>query len=233
MLDRREIERVIELQRRTYELLQWLSRSLEGNRVTVPRTHSDLSPSEAAADWLRDRFMTLPPRCRPEEGGDREVREFANLLASYLLTSFDVVEDPGVRAVTDCGCTCAFCSRLVAAPHLQPKKMRPAYKRRARVLKIEYLSRLAAECGTPITPPEAEALLEDDDLSEAVALAVYGEQLLRRVRGDTEGPAILALWRAFAWERTGSPKKEFRLSAERVLEAEKKIVRRLERPRDR
>ena len=42
---------------------------------------------------------------------------------------------------------------------------------------------------------------------------------MHRLEGMSEGPATLALWRTFAWTKEGSPKKDFQLSADLIMEA--------------
>lgn len=70
-------------------------------------------------------------------------------------------------------------------------------------------------------PDEAvDVLLDDPELREALALAAYGEDLLRRLQGKSYGATTLVLWRRFAWVPEGSPKKEFVLSAEALLKAD-------------
>ncbi|TWT34759.1 hypothetical protein [Blastopirellula retiformator] len=52
----------------------------------------------------------------------------------------------------------------------------------------------------------------------------YGLDLLLRVQGYAEGPAVLALWRRFAWTPQGSPRPKFRLSDKMILQAERQLV---------
>ena len=37
------------------------------------------------------------------------------------------------------------------------------------------------------------------------------------------GPAVLVLWRGFAWTKEGSPKKGFKLTAEMIIDSEKRL----------
>ena len=52
----------------------------------------------------------------------------------------------------------------------------------------------------------------------------YGYDLLQREKGIANGPAVLALWRTFAWNESGSPKRGFRLEAEMIAEAETRLL---------
>jgi hypothetical protein len=51
-------------------------------------------------------------------------------------------------------------------------------------------------------------------LREQLAICVYSRELQARIAGRNTGPAVLAIWRMFAWEPTGSPKRDFELSVE-------------------
>jgi hypothetical protein len=68
-----------------------------------------------------------------------------------------------------------------------------------------------------------DALLADRNYSRDAALVTYGAQLLRRCEGYTTGPAVLALWRQFAWTPGGSPRRGFELRAEDILAAEGRL----------
>jgi len=85
----------------------------------------------------------------------------------------------------------------------------------------------ALEKGMSITEKEALRLAGEGATSEDVALATYGSQLLARVEGRSSGPAVLALWREFAWNKSGSPKKHFKLEAEAIMDAETRLKKKL------
>jgi hypothetical protein len=131
-------------------------------------------------------------------------------------------------AVTDCGCRCPICVRIVQRSHLQPKKLGNADKRRARALKCDHLATLALQRGVTLADAAIEQLLDDASLGTAVAMATYGGQLVRRSQGDGDGPAVLALWREFAWTKQGSPDPDFELDAEAVLAAERCVAARID-----
>ncbi len=56
-------------------------------------------------------------------------------------------------------------------------------------------------------------------------MSAWAHELTQRLEGYVTGPAVLALWRMFAWTREGSPKKGFTLRAEDVLAAEDELRR--------
>jgi hypothetical protein len=115
-------------------------------------------------------------------------------------------------------------SHLMAAPDLKPKKVGTWDKERAEQLKRAYVEELALEHSVPFSPQLESAALDESGLRRHVALATYGKELLRRCSGHSSGPAVLALWRQFAWKPTGSPDSNFKLQASEILEAEQQVV---------
>lgn len=110
---------------------------------------------------------------------------------------------------------------------LRTRKLTAGDKQRAARLKRNYVIQLALTCGRRISDAEGDALVADPGLSGEIALATYGVHMIRRAAGDSEGPALLALWREIAWTRTGAPVKGFKLDASRMLDAEQRIAARL------
>ena len=219
-----EIASAVEIQRRSYRLLRWVGDAIERGFIRLERAHQYSTESGAAQAWIAEHFANLPPDCRPPEKTGEEFRRFASFFASYLLTSFDLHEDPGVRLISGCGCYCPICTHLAAAPHLKAKKLRPADKRRAEALKRSYLEELARENSLSFRDELASGILNDPAHSRDAAVATYGAELLRRCRGHSSGTAVLALWRQFAWRQTGSPIRDFELKASAILEAERRLV---------
>ena len=225
MLAANELRQVVSMQQRSYQLLLWLAQLVDRRSLVFPAMHDGLADGEAARQWLAANLPGLPPAARPEP---KELAPFANLFGSYLLHSFDLVETPGTMAVTDCGCRCPVCVRIVQRSHLQPKKLGNADKRRARALKFDHLATLALQRDVTLSDAAIEQLLDDPSLGTAVAMATYGDQLVRRSRGDGDGPAVLALWREFAWTKQGSPDPDFELDAEIVVAAERCVAARID-----
>lgn len=228
MLDREEVSIAVELQRKTYGLLQWISEAVRKGALTFSRAHEYATVAESFRDWLVTYTRQVPGKWRPRMSDAREVDMFANLFASYLLTSFELVEEPGFRmAASDWGCSCILCRHLVAAPHLRARRISDHEKNRAQALKVDYVMRLAAEVGGEISDSKARALVDASETAEPVALATYGEALVARCHGSAGEPALLALWREFAWTRAGSPRRDFELAAAKILDAEAVTARAL------
>jgi hypothetical protein len=225
MLALPEVQRVVDLQQKAYRLLLWLGTAIDHGQVILDQTHDSLSVRHATRAFLNANLSALPAEHRP---APEDLQAFANIFASYLTTSFDLLPDPGTRRVSGCGCGCDLCTYLVAAPHLVPKKLTRVDKVRARRLEIRSIEEIARGRGVVLGPGAAEALADADSLREAVALAAYGRELLKRAAGDFEGPEVLALWRRFAWTKQGSPKKGFTLTAQAIVDAETAVVQAVE-----
>lgn len=221
MFLRHEISRAVDMQKRSYRLLRWVASAVDSHRVSFDHAHGALGMEEAARAWFTRNYDCLPSDARPAR---EDVEQFANLFASYLGTSFDLVEDPGSRPKSQCGCWCSYCTMMVAASHLKAKKVREGDKRGAAIEKTRYVGDLVRELGLPLEEAQICALAESKELREAVALATYGSWLLKRMRGLSCGPEVLALWRQFAWNATGAPKKDFDLSVDAITAAELRVA---------
>jgi hypothetical protein len=135
-----------------------------------------------------------------------------------------LVEDPGHRRISECGCPCPICCYLVRAPHLKTRKLTRKDKRKAEELKRDRLVSLVGERGLAPDDAVIDAILADEDRSRLAALSAYGRELLRRCHGRSAGPPVLALWRQVAWSRQGARDKSFDLDAQTILDAEEELA---------
>lgn len=222
MLTGERLNDAVAIHEACYALLKWAAAAVDREFVAVRTAHTYMSEAEAAAGWIGDHYENLPADCRPAARSGEPLRRFANYFASYLTSSFDLQESPGVQLVGGCPC-CQIGSYLVNAPRLKPKKLRSADKKRAQRLKRDYLEELALQAGVSLSDATAAGLLGGEETRRDVALAAYGSQLLRRCEGHSSTPAVLALWREVAWE-SGAPKRGFQLSAEGILEAQERLT---------
>ena len=224
MFDETTLSSAVDIQQRSYRLLRWVVGAIERGFIQFDRAHTYSRDADAAAAWIDQHFADLPRDCRPVERSGPPVRRFANVFTTYLFTSFDMVENPGARQTSVCGCFCRFCARLSAAPHLRAKTVSPKDKQRAERLKRDYVEEIALANGVLMNARIEAALLAGAHLRREVALATYGKELLRRCEGVSSGPAVLALWRQFAWKLSGSPIPDFELEAAAILEAERRVI---------
>jgi hypothetical protein len=211
----------IDIHAQSYQLLRWVAEAMRKGFISATHAHQYANTRNATFDWIREHYQNLPSQMRPER---RHLREFANFFGTYVTSSFDIVEQPGTRLDSRCGCYCPLCTHLVNAPHLQPKKLRRKDKERAILLMVNRVACLAREEGIEASDSAVEAVVLSDVTRRLSAYSTYGYWLIRRLDGDTDGTSILALWREIAWKRTGSPILSFRLRYEDIVEAEELVA---------
>lgn len=221
MLDQAQLNIAVEMQARSYLLLRWLSDAIKKQFIRFDQAHDYSTFPEAAEAWIREHYLNIPEDARIAK---QVLPEFTKFFSTYLENSFDLVEDPGKhRRLSSKVCFCPMCSWLVDAPHLRPKKPLQEHKRHAKKLRASAIRQLAIEKRVDISDKRVHTMITDPDLIEPTALVAYGQDLLKRMKGIATGPAVLVLWRNFAWTPMGSPKKKFRLGAEMILDAERQL----------
>jgi hypothetical protein len=211
----------ISIQQTSYQLLQWVADAVRRGFIPATQAHQYASAGESAAAWIDEHFENLPTSLRPHP---HFKREFAQFFGTYLVSSFEIVEQPGMRMVSPCGCYCPMCSYLVNAPHLRPKKLTKRDRQRALDLMAWRVAALAREEGLNTTEDTCRTIATQDETRRHAGYSTYGHWLIRRMDGETDGHSILALWREMAWTRAGSPIKKFELRFDDVVEAEKELV---------
>jgi len=211
----------IDIHSQSYQLLRWVAEAVRRGFIPAVRAHQYADAGDSAFAWMEEHYLNFPLGMRPDR---RHLREFANFFGTYVTSSFDIVEQPGTRLDSRCGCYCRMCAHLVNAPHLRAKKPGRRNKERAGQLMIRRVGALAREDRIAATDSAVAAVVNGDQTRRSAAYSTYGHWLIRRLEGDTDGPAVLALWREFAWERAGSPIKGFRLRHEDFIIAEEVLA---------
>lgn len=223
-----ELDEIIRLQQKAYNLLKWLEKAMSVGFISPKSAHVYMSMSEALEAWILEHLLNLPKESRPDPHNKREMKVFCNLFSSFLDTSFDINEKPGKKLYSDgAHCFCPMCSYLVDVSHLKPKKLTREHKKRAKKMKLDAIVQLCLDEGVKVNDETTEQIVESDLYREKIALIAYADQLLKRSKGISQGPAALSLWRDFAWEKAGSPKKNFTFSTTLVWEARKEILERV------
>lgn len=226
MLAKTDIEFALSIQSRCFKLLQWLGNAIREGFVPLIKAHAVADAGHAARSWVETHFYNLPVECRPL---CNEMEPFANFFGTYLETSFDIVANPKERYESACGCFCPCCSRIAAAQHLKSKSLTRDDKNRAAKLRVRRIEMLAREEKMSFDESRILEALDEESLRVSVSLSAYGSALLDRLKGFSDGPAVLALWRDFAWTRSGSPNRKFKLQAQHILEAEQKLLMMLQK----
>lgn len=114
--------------------------------------------------------------------------------------------------------------RIVNAPHLQAKKLYARDKRRADFLMAEQIAELAKDNRLDADDELVTRLVTDESTRRYAAFVTYGHWLLRRMRGESDGPSILALWRLIAWDPRGGIRRGFTLHINDFKVAEEKLL---------
>jgi len=217
-----EIVRAVDIQRRGYQLLQWLEKALKTGFISPEAAGRYGSSEEAAIAWLDEHFQNIPPDARPQDRAD--LTSFSAFFSTYLESTFELDPDPGQRLYSpEAHCFCPICSWMVQRPHLRPKKVSSSDKKTAERLKRDFLRNLAVKSSTVISEGTINSLLDDRNLREPIGLCTYVSDLLMRMKGLTKGAASLALWRSFAWTPEGSPRHGFKLRAKDVINAQEQL----------
>ncbi len=116
---------------------------------------------------------------------------------------------------------------MIDVSHLKPKKLTKKDKSRAKKLKLDALRQLCLDEGIEHVEESLVSLSENKDTSESVSIISYSYELVRRSKGIIEGPAALVLWRDFAWNVSGSPKKKFKFTTHMAMKAKDLIISKL------
>ncbi len=221
MLNRTEIERVVDLQQRSYSLLRWMTDAVLEGFIRFDTAHNYGTFPEAAKEWILRHFNDIPARSRPDL---KDIEAFSALFSTYLQNAFYLVKKPGKQLYSpQAHCFCPMCSWLIDAPNLKTKQPSSADKRRARRMKIATIKEALDKNRATLTDEQIEEIVNNRDLNESLSLLTYAHDLLTRAKGKAVGPAALVLWRGFAWTQQGSPKKGFELSVASILESEKLV----------
>lgn len=225
MLNRIELIKALKIQEQTYNLAFWLNSAIKKGIIRPEKAMDYAASFVAAKNWIVDHYHNLPIDGRPDSLEPKDLGSFTFMFISHFNSSFDIEDKPGQRYVPhrlrNGGLT------HVDNPHIQPKKIDSKDKSRARKLKIDYIKKLAIASEKQITDIIIENLIDNSELKEKIAVTTYGMQLINRMSGHDEGTANLALWREFAWDQNGSPKKKTKLDADKMLNYEILIVKKL------
>jgi hypothetical protein len=222
MLPADKLEFALTIHDRSYRLLKWVSEAIDKGFIPITRAHDYANEKVAALDWIESNYQNVPAAVRPPK---EDLIPFANFFSTYLTSSFEFVAKPGMQRKSWDGCFCPWCSRMVAAPHLRPKSLTKRDKRRAGELMAERMITLGKEHGIEVASEQVEAFMNDEAKRRKAAYSTYGHWLIRRLDGQSEGPALLALWREMAWKRSGSPIQGFELRLKDFIQAEADLIK--------
>lgn len=222
MINEHELNRALRTKDLTYNLVMWLNSAIKKDIINPKKAIEYTTSFDAAKDWIVEHYNNLPLDGRPESLDSKDIDCFTNMFISHFNSSFDIEVEPGQRYVPHY--VNNHLPKYSDNPHIHPKKLYNKDKLQALRLKEDYLRDLAVEFGKQLDDNALRLLIDAPGLKERIAITSYVSQLLKRLIGQDEGLSILALWREFAWDSNGSPKKKFKLDTKVILEYEKTII---------
>ena len=229
MFDPDELNKVIELHQKSYNLFIWLNKKIrEFGRQSKENTlfdevHEKVSFFKGCFAWIDRHLGEFPPDARPARS---DIEPFAHLFTSYLKTSFVVsdkvkVVDRGIR------CWCPFCSIFFDVTAFQLRNPDKKARQNAQKLKARYIESLAREAELSSVPSNIEEWIpKNPEISYNLSMATYARELIRRSKFASQGEGNLALWREIAW-KDNRLDKTFKLSAKAIIDAESRILKKL------
>jgi hypothetical protein len=69
-----------------------------------------------------------------------------------------------------------------------------------------------------------EQIVAAQETRRSAAYIAYGHWLIRRLSGDSDGSAILALWRLIAWDTRGGMRQGFKLQLDQFKVEEEHVL---------
>ena len=220
MLSAGRLKLALQIHSQSYRLLRWVGEVVAKGLVPAEAAHHFADAREAAHDWMSKNLSLFPSELQPDR---RHLRQYANFFGTYVTSSFDIVAIPEPPHERKWKCDCDLCVRLANASNLRTKKLLSRDKKRANCLMEDRLIQLASEAGLTEVQDVSRFVLGEETRRSA-AYSTYGYWLIRRLDGDTDGPAVLALWREIAWSKAGSPLPNFKLEFNDFVAAEELLV---------
>lgn len=221
-----DISQALEASTTAYGLLIWLGDLVNGESVSPSDARQILSSGEAAQQFLSDHAASIPVGLRSAAD---ELSATAAILGSYLTVSFDLAHEAASERRPDpvCGPGCPWCWHVDKMAHLTTKKPTRMDHKRAESLMLSAVTQRANAAKSQISDAAIETVLSNSVADAAVA--AYADDLVGRASGRMSGPWALVLWRKFAWSG-GSPRKDFRLTADVIVGAEERLAAALAAP---
>lgn len=195
-MEKHELEKVLELQARAYELLMWINAQAASEPALLSEESVQaLKYAASCRAWIEHRGGSFPQHLRVEAG---DMDAFAHLLSAFLSTSFRVEEaSHSSRRPGSYGWGTETRRRLVAgATPARSRASRAKIEESARNLQLIALEELAIENDLDLPHASLQVLVEREDLQIARALWSYGHELVRRSKFASQGASVHAMWRA-------------------------------------
>jgi hypothetical protein len=223
MFDVKEIKEAISISNQTYNLIIWLNKALEEGFIEFNSVKEITETTVIAKNWLENHIENIPMNAKPTNNNSDTWDKYLNMFCSYFQTSFDIVQEPGKRYIPHL--LRERNKSYKTNPYIKPKSISSSNKNNTQQLKLDYLTNLTKHEKIAINF-ETIKLIEKN-IDHKLAIATYGATLIERQKGKIHSSTILALWREFAWEKSGSPKSDYFLEAEEIIASEQLLLNEL------
>ncbi len=218
MFHKEEVEKAVRIQKLGYSFLRYITDKIDKNKFTFSRIHEQEKSSDVVFEWINDYYDYLPKSILPKKD---EIREFSNYFASYLTTSFELMEEPE-RTNNLTGCYCDICLQMGNLSHLKSISPKNYDREIAALKRVEIVKELGAYLGVNLSNTKYEAIAHDELHIRDVAYLAYTKSLFQRIQSSIGDVYMLALWRQFAWFK-GKPIKNFELKTVDIFFAIQRI----------
>ena len=217
MFETKRLAHLIDLQARSYKLLLWLEGAYVNRKLNFTNFHRSVQGSSAISAWLSEFYNDLPHETKPPDR--KSISEFAGILDTYISSSFEVDRDEEWS-----GCQCSLCVFSLAKIRIKRVKLTREHRFKAKKLNKRALKKLVNIHYPPARDRYLEKLVKLARLKEDIAILAWADRLDNRAEGIGEGPAIVALWRAFAMDETGRTKQGFEMTSEFIFSAQNRLI---------
>jgi hypothetical protein len=225
-MEKHQIERVLDLQQRAYNLLLWISDQARHQPDLLSEANlQKLRYAQGCDEWVRHMMGMFPENFRP---GEADIGAFAHLLSSFFNTSFHV-ETKNESNWSSRHSTYDTWVATKLVPGAPKSTKGPAAKKRAQEkdrqsahnLQLIALEELAIENDIDLTRAQIEALAAQPDIAESLNLWSYAHELMRRSQFASQGAAVHQMWLSL------DKKTRENLSADTIWQAREQLCRAL------
>lgn len=223
-MTKEELVRVLDLQRKAYNLLLWIDEQA--------RHQADLLSDENVAawkyadscqSWVRQMSGIFPRDFRTEEN---DISAFSHLMPSFFNTSFHV-EEKTVSKYSHSYDSYIADKRVRLVAGVSSTRKTKAQKEKtlesARHLQFIALEELAIENDCDLSREQLENLTRKIETSDALNIYSYAHELMRRSQFASQGAAVHSLWQSM------DKKTRQKLNAETIWQARETLVAALNR----
>ncbi|RUS67018.1 hypothetical protein CUZ56_00956 [Saezia sanguinis] len=213
MFNPNELKHTLEIKSKSYNTLMWINSVIYKSR-SLSKVRAFAEVAVDTEKWVKQHYALIPEHCKPLP---EEIPAFSHLLHSYFHISFVLTGDFKTPYST---LKHALLFVFRGFFYLSLRHVTKADKLEAEKMMIAQLAHTAERLGLETDPEQLQTMLKDKSLHEPVAICAYATDLLQRQKGQINGVPVLALWRKFAWNHHGSPKKNFELIVDMIMNAQ-------------